>query len=62
MQDEIDVGALTLAPRERSPLPHYDPHTGITLLIPVPDFRQIAYVPVDDMMDDALVSQAAVVL
>ena len=38
LQDEIDAGALTPAPRERSPLPNYDSSTGITLLIRVPDF------------------------
>ena len=62
MQDEIDAGALTPAPRERCPLPNYDSSTGITLLIPVPDFRQMSYFSVDDMMADARVSQEAVVL
>ena len=60
MQDEFGVGALTLAPRERSPLPSYDPHIGITLLIPVPDFKQMAYVSIDDMVADAWTSPKAV--
>ena len=61
-QDEIDVGALTPVPRERSPLPTYDSSTGITLLIPVPDFTQMAYVSIDDMMAVAWVSPAVVAL
>ena len=62
MQDEIDAGALTPAPRERSPLPDYDPRTGITLLTPVPDFMQMAYESVDDMMADAWIAPTAVAL
>ena len=60
MLDEIDVGALTPAPRERSPLPSYDPHAGIALLIPVPDFHQMADDSDDNMMADARVSREAV--
>ena len=44
-------------PRERSTLPDYDPRMGITLLAPAPDLWQMAYVSVDDMMDDAWVSK-----
>ena len=53
---------MTPAPRERSKFQEYDPHVGITLLIPVPDLRQMAYVSVDDMMADALVSTEVVEL
>ena len=62
MLDEIDAGALTPAPRERSTLPYYDPRTGITLLSPVPDFMQMAYVSIDDMMADARISPETVEL
>ena len=62
VQDEIDVGDLTPVPRERSTLPEYDPRMGFTLLITVPDLRQMAYVSVDDMMVDAWVSKEVVEL
>ena len=55
-QHEIDAGALTPVPRERSTVQEYDPHLGMTLLIPAPDLRQMASVSVDDMMADAWVS------
>ena len=46
MMDALDAGAATPVPRERFPAhPMFDPRTSITLLIPVPDFRQMAYVP-----------------
>ena len=51
-----------LVPRERFPLLTYDLSTGMTLLIHVPDFRQMAYVSVDDMMVDAWVSREVVEL
>ena len=62
MLDDIDAGALTPAPRERSPPAYYDPHAGITRLIPVPAFMQMAYVSIDDMMGDAWISPKAVEL
>ena len=49
MMEELDVGAVAPVPRERSSgHPMFDPLTSITLFIPVPDFRQMAYVSIDD--------------
>ena len=62
LQDEIDAGVVTPVPRERSTFQEYGPRLGITLIIPVPDLRQMAYVSVDDIMADAWVSKEAVVL
>ena len=42
--------------------PLFDPLTSITLRIPVPDFRQMAYVSIDDMVADAWISPATVEL
>ena len=42
--------------------PLFDPLTSITLRIPVPDFRQLAYVSIDDMVADAWISPATVEL
>ena len=33
--------------------PTYDPRAGIPLLIPAPDFKQMADVSIDDMAEDA---------
>ena len=63
MMEQLDVGAVAPVPRERPPgRPILDPLTSITLLIPVPDFRQMAYVSIDDMVADAWVSPKAVEL
>ena len=40
----------------------FDPETGITLLIPVPDFKQMADATGDDLLADAWVSPKAVEL
>ena len=60
MMDEIGAGAATPVPRERSPHPDYGHHAGITLLIPVPDFMQMAYVSCDDMVAGAWISPTVV--
>ena len=38
----------------------FDPETGITLLIPVPVFEQMAYAMGDDLVADACISPKAV--
>ena len=40
----------------------FDHFTSIALLLPVPDFRQMAYVSIDDMVADAWISPATVEL
>ena len=63
MMEELDASAVTPVPRERSPRhPMVDPPTSISLMISVPDFRQMAYVSIDDMVADAWISPATVEL
>ena len=63
MMEELDVGAVTPVPRERSSgHSMVDPLTRVSLFIPVPDFRQMAYVSMDDMVADAWISPAVVEL
>ena len=53
---------VRLVSRERSPHPNYDPRSGITLRIPVPDLMQMAYVSIDNMVADAWISPTTVAL
>ena len=64
MMSEIDADAPTLVPRVRltKEASHrmYDLANSITLLIPVPDFRRMAYVSAQDMMAYAWILPEAV--
>ena len=54
---ENDADAATPVPRARSGHPMPDPQTGIILLIPVPELRQVACAPLASMTVDVLVAQ-----
>ena len=66
MMAEIDAGTVAPVPRERSPKgqghPKFDSLISVALLIPIPDFRLMAYASMDDMVDDAWMSPEAVKL